>query len=73
MILNLEWEYAWTDERNLAIEKLEMLSKIPGNVSYGDLRFNLCWSFLRGDPRFEKIATSLAPKKITGHARLSIR
>jgi TolB-like protein/Tfp pilus assembly protein PilF len=61
MILNLAWVYAWTGERDLAIEKLEMLSKIPGDVSYGDLRFNPCWDSLRGDPRFEKIVAKLAP------------
>jgi hypothetical protein len=36
---NLAWVYAWTGEPGLAIEKLEMLSKIPVDVSY-DLRFN---------------------------------
>jgi tetratricopeptide (TPR) repeat protein len=65
MILNLAWVYAWTGERDLAIEKLEMLSKIPVDVSYGDLRFNPCWDSLRGDPRFEKIVTSLKPNAMT--------
>jgi serine/threonine protein kinase/Tfp pilus assembly protein PilF len=56
--------YAWTGERDLAIEQLEMLSKIPSGICYGDLRFNPNWDSLRGDPRFEKIVASLAPKKI---------
>jgi serine/threonine-protein kinase len=64
MVRNLAWVYAWTGEPNLAIEKLEMLSKIPNDLSYGDLRFNPCWDSLRGDPRFDKIVASLKPKKI---------
>jgi hypothetical protein len=31
-------------------------------VTYGDLKFNPLWDPLRGDPRFEKIVSSLAPK-----------
>jgi hypothetical protein len=31
-------------------------------VSYGNLRLNPLWDPLRGDPRFEAIVTSLAPK-----------
>jgi tetratricopeptide (TPR) repeat protein len=64
MILHLALVYAWTGERDLAIEKLEMLSKIPGDLSYGDLRFNPSWDSLRNDPRFEKVLTSLEPTKI---------
>jgi len=62
LMRKLAWVYAWTGEPNLAIEKLEMLSKIPVDVSYGDLRFNPCWDSLRGDPRFEKVVTSLKPR-----------
>ena len=53
---------AWTGERDLAIEQLETLAKIPAGASYGDLRLDPNWDSLRGDPRFEKIVTSLAPK-----------
>ena len=31
-------------------------------ATYGDLKFNPCWDDLRGDPRFDKIVASLAPK-----------
>jgi hypothetical protein len=44
--------------------KLEMLSKIPNGVSYGDLRFNPRWGSPPNDPRFEKIIASLEPKKM---------
>ena len=51
-------------ERDLAIEQLETLAKIPAGfaLSYGDIRLNPNWDPLRGDPRFEKIVASLAPK-----------
>ncbi|MGI8957004.1 MAG: protein kinase domain-containing protein [Chthoniobacterales bacterium] len=54
----------WTVERDLAIEQLETLAKIPAGVDYGDIRLNPYWDSLRGDPRFEKIVASLAPKEI---------
>ena len=46
---------AWTGERDLAIEQLETLAKIPAGASYGDLRLDPLWDSLRGDPRFEQI------------------
>ncbi len=55
---------AWTGERELAIEQLETLAKIPNGASYGDLCLDPSWDPLRGDPRFEKIVASLAPKEV---------
>src|SRR5438034_1809701 len=55
---------AWTGERDLAFEQLETLAKIPAGASYGDLRLDPSWDSLRGDPRFEKILASLAPKEM---------
>src|SRR5881398_3176768 len=54
---------AWTGERDLAIEQLETLAKMPLGVSYGELRLDPDWDPLRSDPRFEKIVASLAPKE----------
>jgi TolB-like protein/Tfp pilus assembly protein PilF/predicted Ser/Thr protein kinase len=54
---------AWTGERDLAIEQLETLAKMPVGVSYGELRLDPDWDPLRGDPRFEKIVASLAAKE----------
>jgi len=54
---------AWTGEYDLAIEQLQTLAKIPGGVFYGELRLHFYWDPLRGDPRFEKIVASLAPKE----------
>jgi tetratricopeptide (TPR) repeat protein len=53
---------AWTGERELALGELEAVTKIPGDYTYGDLRLSPMWDPLRGDPRFEKIVNSLAPK-----------
>ncbi len=55
---------AWSGERDLAVEQLETLAKIPAGPSYGDLRLSPNWDPLRGDPRFEKIVASLAPKEV---------
>jgi TolB-like protein/class 3 adenylate cyclase/Tfp pilus assembly protein PilF len=54
--------YAWTGEKDLAFEQLTIAAKLPGFLSYGALRLHPYWDPLRGDPRFEKIVASLAPK-----------
>jgi TolB-like protein/Tfp pilus assembly protein PilF/predicted Ser/Thr protein kinase len=53
---------AWTGERDLALGQLEAFAKTPGSHTYGNLRLSPMWDPLRGDPRFEKIVTSLAPR-----------
>jgi hypothetical protein len=54
---------AWTGERELALGQLEAFTKAPGSHTYGNLRLSPLWDPLRGDPRFEKIVASLAPKE----------
>jgi tetratricopeptide (TPR) repeat protein len=54
---------AITGNNNLALEQLAISARQPFGVTYGDLKFNPLWDPLRGDPRFEKIVASLAPKK----------
>jgi tetratricopeptide (TPR) repeat protein len=54
--------YAWTGEKDLAFEQLTIAAKLPGFLSYGELRLHPYWDPLRGDPRFDKIVASLAPK-----------
>jgi len=54
---------AWTGERDEAIQQLETLAKLPAGVSYGEICLDPFWDPLRGDPRFEKIVASLAPRK----------
>jgi TolB-like protein/class 3 adenylate cyclase/Tfp pilus assembly protein PilF len=54
--------YAWTGEKDRALKRLDQAAKLPGFLSYGQLRLHPYWDPLRGDPRFEKIVASLAPK-----------
>ena len=49
-------------EKDLAIQQLAISAQDPIGVNYGDLKLNPIWDPLRGDPRFEKIVASLAPK-----------
>ena len=64
LLTNLAVIYALTGEKDLALKQLDMLSKIPGGPSYRDLRLNPEWDALRGDPRFQKIVVSLAPRHL---------
>ena len=62
-VANLALIYAWTGERDRALEQLEKVATIPGVLggsvpTYGDLRFNPCWDDLRGDKRFDKIVAA---------------
>jgi tetratricopeptide (TPR) repeat protein len=61
-IRNLAIIYAWTGEKDRAIDRLAEAVKLPDDVSYGNLRLNPLWDPLRDDARFEAIVTSLAPK-----------
>ena len=54
--------YAWTGEKDLAFEQLAVAARLPGYLSYGQLRLHPYFDPLRGDPRFESIVASLAPK-----------
>jgi TolB-like protein len=57
-VTTLALVYAWTGERDRALEQLEIVAKIPYGPSYGDLKFNPCWDDLRGDKRFDKIVAA---------------
>jgi hypothetical protein len=63
MVEGLALVYSWTGERDLAIENLASLAKIPCDLSYGELKLDPVWDELRGDPRFDQIVASLAPKE----------
>jgi TolB-like protein len=65
LVANLALVYAWTGERDRALEQLEIVATLPGHgptpgygPTYGDLRFNPCWDSLRGDKRFDKIVAA---------------
>ena len=58
-VTNLALVYAWTGERDRALEQLEIIATKPGATpSYGDLLLNPCWDDLRGHPRFDKIVAA---------------
>ena len=62
MIAHLAMIAAWAGEKDLACEQLTMAIHPPAPVTYGQLKLLPFWDPLRGDPRFEKIVASLAPK-----------
>ena len=61
-ITNLAMIYAWSGEKDLALSQLAISAQVPAGVTYGELKLYPQWDSLRGDPRFEKIVASLAPK-----------
>jgi TolB-like protein/Flp pilus assembly protein TadD len=57
---------AWVGEKETALQYLGANIQSPGGyvvVTYGALKLLPFWDPLRGDPRFEKIVASLAPKE----------
>src|SRR5436190_1753276 len=57
---------AWAGDKELALQQLEAGLRAPAAsqmLSYGALKLHPLWDPLRGDPRFEKITASLAPKE----------
>jgi TolB-like protein/tRNA A-37 threonylcarbamoyl transferase component Bud32/Flp pilus assembly protein TadD len=66
MIKYLAMIAAWVGEKDLACEQLATAVPSPVgsgiDLSYGELKLMPFWDPLRGDPRFEKIVASLAPK-----------
>ena len=62
LAINLAQIYAWTGEKDRAIEQIAAVEHVPNTLSYGLLKLHPYWDSLRGDPRFEKIVASLAPK-----------
>ena len=58
---------AWAGDKELALQQLEAGLRAPAAslmLSYGALKLLPFWDPLRGDPRFEKIVASLAPKEV---------
>jgi tetratricopeptide (TPR) repeat protein len=56
---------AWAGDKELALQQLNAGLRAPQAsemLSYGALKLFPVWDPLRGDPRFEKIVESLAPK-----------
>lgn len=62
LITNLAMIYAWTGEKDLALQRLKAVTDIPAQISYGELKLSPKWDELRDDPRFQRIVHSLAPR-----------
>jgi serine/threonine-protein kinase len=62
MIEYLAMIAAWVGDKGVACEQLASVIRPPSTISYGQLKLLPFWDPLRGDPCFEKIVASLAPK-----------
>jgi TolB-like protein/DNA-binding winged helix-turn-helix (wHTH) protein/Flp pilus assembly protein TadD len=62
MIICLARIAAWIGDNDLACRQLARASSLPSGVSYGELKLLPWYDPLRGEPCFEKIVDSLAPK-----------
>ncbi len=64
--------YAWTGEKELALEQLETLAAQNPGLDYGDLKLDPDWDSLRSDPRFDALVAQLSPEAksaaLTGNA-----
>ena len=63
---NLALIYAWCGDNDAALKQLETSVKLPVGITYGELKQSPDWDALRGDPRFDKLVASLAPKPTSG-------
>ena len=62
MIKYLAMIGAWVGDKDLACQQLAVAIRPPSRLTYGQLKLLPFWDPLRGDPRFDKIVASLAPK-----------
>jgi TolB-like protein/class 3 adenylate cyclase/Tfp pilus assembly protein PilF len=62
MVKYLAMIAAWVGDKDFACEQLAVAIRPPSRLTYGQLKLLPFWDPLRGDPRFEKIVASLAPK-----------
>jgi TolB-like protein/class 3 adenylate cyclase/Tfp pilus assembly protein PilF len=62
MVKYLAMIAAWVGDNDLACEQLAVAVHPPSRLTYGQLKLLPFWDPVRGDPRFEKVVASLAPK-----------
>ena len=55
LLRNLALIYAWTGEKELALDQIAAVLQGPGPVTYGQLRLSPSWDAIRDDPRFDKL------------------
>ena len=61
LVSHLAKVYAVTGEKDLALDQLEIATKLAGGPTYGELRLALDWDTIREHARFQQIVASLAP------------
>jgi TolB-like protein/Tfp pilus assembly protein PilF len=61
--------YAACGEKDAALQQLNTSAELPTGVTYGELKQSPDWDTLLGDPRFEQIVASLAPKESAAAAK----
>ncbi len=55
LLRNLALIYAWTGEKELALDQIAAVLQGPGPITYGQLRLHPWWDVIREDPRFDKL------------------
>ena len=55
LLRNLALIYAWTGEKDLALDQIAAALQGPDHITYGQLRLYPWWDAIRGDPRFDKL------------------
>jgi tetratricopeptide (TPR) repeat protein len=55
LLRNLALIYAWTGEKELALDQIAAVLQGPGPITYGQLRLSPSWDAIRDDPRFDKL------------------
>jgi eukaryotic-like serine/threonine-protein kinase len=52
--------YAWAGEKDLALEQLAAVARLPNGPTVGSLKLSADWDDVRGDPRFAQIVEESA-------------
>jgi TolB-like protein/Flp pilus assembly protein TadD len=55
LLRNLALIYAWTGEKELALNQIAAALQGPGHITYGQLRLHPWWDAIRQDPRFDQL------------------
>ena len=53
--------YAWSGEKDLAIEQIITTLQVPGYLTHGELRLHPFWDPLRGNPHSKSSSPVLRP------------
>ena len=61
--------YSLCGDKEAALQQLKISAELPTGVTFGELKASPDWDSLRGDPRFEQITASLAPKNGSSKSR----